>query len=208
MIPSTPNFGLHLKPCRLTYFEFMRGCKQMDLMNARRIWCALGRTGFIMLQDIDAKLGEQLGSLAGLLWCTFGSVEQAWRTCFNKTSKLRIGHDEFKQACHEVKFKGDSWLCFTELCSEKASTGMSRKEFGFLHSWIQPGKPDRGFIDNPPSRWDLPSQPWAPPPSAVKKGSRRKRFKDLPSEILWRPGHGRNNGKLLMQRLLQSGKIK
>lgn len=163
---------------RLTYFEFMRGCKQMDLMNARRIWCALGRTGFIMLQDIDAKLGEQLGSLAGLLWCTFGSVEQAWRTCFNKTSKLRIGHDEFKQACHEVKFKGDSWLCFTELCSEKASNGMSRKEFGFLHSWIQPGKPDRGFIDNPPSRWDLPSQPWAPPPNAVKKGSRRKRFKD------------------------------
>ena len=163
---------------RLTYFEFVRGCKQMDLKNARRIWCALGRSGFITLQQVDPKLGEQLGSLAGLIWCMFGTVETAWRTCFNKSGKLRIRHDEFKQACQDVKFKGESWMCFTELCSEKASNGMSRKEFGFLHSWISPGKPDRGFLETTPSRWDLPTQPWVPPQRNTLKNERRKRFKE------------------------------
>ena len=163
---------------RLTYFEFVRGCKEMDLKNARRIWCALGRSGFITLQQVDPKLGEQLGSLAGLIWCMFGTVETAWRTCFNKTGKLRIRHDEFQEACQDVKFKGESWMCFKELCSEKASNGMSRKEFGFLHSWISPGKPDRGFLESTPSRWDLPTQPWVPPQRNAPKNERRKRFKD------------------------------
>lgn len=64
---------------RLTYYEFARGCQQLEIRNARRVWCALGRTGFITLQDIDAKLGEQLAMLAGLIGCTLGSIEKAWR---------------------------------------------------------------------------------------------------------------------------------
>ncbi|OLQ06824.1 hypothetical protein AK812_SmicGene9843 [Symbiodinium microadriaticum] len=97
---------------RLSYFEFLR---------------------FVSLQELDPLLAQQLGSLAAKLWTLFGSLEEAWRNCFNPTA-----HGE---------------VCFAELCSEKARSGMSRKEFGFLHTWLGRG-PDRGFIDPPPSRWE------------------------------------------------------
>ena len=105
-----------------------------------------------------------------------GSVEEAWRHCFNRASRLRVSRDDFVQACEGLGFKHGE-ACFTELCSEKARTGMSRKEFGFLHTWMGRG-PDRGFIDPPPSRWEKERRPWTPPQPVLKKFERRKKFKD------------------------------
>eukprot|EP00438_Fugacium_kawagutii_P005675 Skav227805 [mRNA] locus=scaffold948:99109:106548:+ [translate_table: standard] len=67
-----------------------------------------------------------------------------------------------------------SWACAA--LGGGAPEGGRRKEFGFLHGWISGGTPDIGFLDRPPSRWDLPVEPWAPPAPDVSKGSRRKRF--------------------------------
>ncbi|CAE6925756.1 unnamed protein product [Symbiodinium sp. KB8] len=116
---------------RLSYFEFLR---------------------FVSLQELDPLLAQQLGSLAAKLWTLFGSLEEAWRNCFNPTARLRICRDDFVQACESFRFRHGE-VCFAELCSEKARSGMSRKEFGFLHTWLGRG-PDRGFIDPPPSRWE------------------------------------------------------
>ncbi|CAE7296462.1 unnamed protein product [Symbiodinium sp. CCMP2456] len=137
---------------RLSYFEFLRACKHMQMQNARAVWSALGRSGFVSLQELDPLLAQQLGSLAAKLWTLFGSLEEAWRNCFNPTSRLRISRDDFVQACESFRFRHGE-VCFAELCSEKARSGMSRKEFGFLHTWLGRG-PDRGFIDPPPSRWE------------------------------------------------------
>ena len=51
-----------------------------------------------------------------------------WRSCFNKTSKLRISLEDFNAGCLEVNYEGDSSTCYKELCSEKASHGLSRKD--------------------------------------------------------------------------------
>ncbi|CAK8985209.1 Ubiquitin thioesterase OTU1 [Durusdinium trenchii] len=158
---------------RLSYFEFMRGCKQMSVANPRRVWRALGRTGLLTLRCVDPRLGEQLGTLATAIWFNCGSVENAWRSCFNKRSKLRISSEDFSEACQELRYQGDPVACFGELCSEKASNGMSRKEFGFLHSWMSPkGHPDRGFLDAPISKWAVPAEPWTPPPIVQKRDAR------------------------------------
>ncbi|CAE7426070.1 USP20 [Symbiodinium natans] len=161
---------------RLSYFEFLRACKHMQVSNARAVWSALGRSGFVSLQELDPVLAQQLGVLATKLWSLCGSVEEAWRHCFNRASRLRVSRDDFVQACEGLGFKHGE-ACFTELCSEKARTGMSRKEFGFLHTWMGRG-PDRGFIDPPPSRWEKERRPWTPPQPVLKKFERRKKFKD------------------------------
>jgi len=161
---------------RLSYFEFLRACKHMQMRNARAVWSALGRSGFVSLQDLDPLLAQQLGALAAKLWNLFGSLEEAWRNCFNPTSRLRISRDDFVQACEGLRFRHGE-ACFAELCSEKACSGMSRKEFGFLHTWLGRG-PDRGFIDPPPSRWEKERRPWTPPVPRLKKFERRQKFKD------------------------------
>ncbi|CAE7760549.1 unnamed protein product [Symbiodinium microadriaticum] len=140
---------------RLSYFEFLR---------------------FVSLQELDPLLAQQLGSLAAKLWTLFGSLEEAWRNCFNPTARLRICRDDFVQACESFRFRHGE-VCFAELCSEKARSGMSRKEFGFLHTWLGRG-PDRGFIDPPPSRWEKERRPWTPPVPRLKKFERRQNFKD------------------------------
>ncbi|CAE6948215.1 USP20 [Symbiodinium sp. CCMP2592] len=161
---------------RLSYFEFLRACKHMQMRNARAVWSALGRSGFVSLQELDPLLAQQLGSLAAKLWTLFGSLEEAWRNCFNPTARLRISRDDFVQACEGLRFRHGE-ACFAELCSEKACSGMSRKEFGFLHTWLGRG-PDRGFIDPPPSRWEKERRPWTPPVPRLKKFERRQKFKD------------------------------
>ncbi|CAK9106633.1 unnamed protein product [Durusdinium trenchii] len=185
---------------RLSYFEFMRGCKQMSVANPRRVWRALGRTGLLTLRCVDPRLGEQLGTLATAIWFNCGSVENAWRSCFNKRSKLRISSEDFSEACQELRYQGDPVACFGELCSEKASNGMSRKEFGFLHSWMSPkGHPDRGFLDAPISKWAVPAEPWTPPPIVQKRDERREKFLDCLLRSYgnivraWREGLDRNH---------------
>lgn len=120
--------------------RFMRGCGRMDVTQARRLWSALAVSGFVTLKAVDPWTGELLGSLAACLWASCGSVEQAWRSlvdcglesrrrsCFNKSSKLRISLEDFNSGCLQVNYEGDSSSCYRELCSEKASHGLSRKD--------------------------------------------------------------------------------
>ncbi|CAK9114479.1 unnamed protein product [Durusdinium trenchii] len=185
---------------RLSYFEFMRGCKQMSVANPRRVWRALGRTGLLTLRCVDPRLGEQLGTLATAIWCLPPNSPTVGRSCFNKRSKLRISSEDFSEACQELRYQGDPVACFGELCSEKASNGMSRKEFGFLHSWMSPkGHPDRGFLDAPISKWAVPAEPWTPPPIVQKRDERREKFLDCLLRSYgnivraWREGLDRNH---------------
>ena len=39
------------------------------------------------------------------LWSLFGSVEEAWRSCFNRSARLRISRDDFVQACEGLRFR-------------------------------------------------------------------------------------------------------
>lgn len=124
----------------LSLFEFMRACQKLGVNQApRQLWEALDvdRSGSISLNEVDQTLAELLGSLAVAIWASYGSVEKAWRQCFNRRSSIRIGPEEFEQACDQIGFNGDSRSAFQELRADKATTGISRQEFGFLELWFK-----------------------------------------------------------------------
>ena len=47
---------------RLSYFEFLRACKHMQMQNARAVWSALGRSGFLAEICMTSSCGS-LGKL-------------------------------------------------------------------------------------------------------------------------------------------------
>eukprot|EP00933_Yihiella_yeosuensis_P020715 TRINITY_DN1654_c3_g2_i6.p1 TRINITY_DN1654_c3_g2~~TRINITY_DN1654_c3_g2_i6.p1 ORF type:complete len:616 (+),score=121.33 TRINITY_DN1654_c3_g2_i6:72-1919(+) len=166
---------------RLSLFEFMRGCQGLGVMQgARQIWSALDidRSGSVSLDEIDPVLAETLAKLAVCVWGIYGSVNQAWKGCFNERGVMRISREEFVRACKGLRFEGDALLAYNELCTDKAGNGMSRAEFGWLHIWISGGAPDR--IHDEVSKWDTSGHiPWKPPPVQAETGVLRKQFKEL-----------------------------
>lgn len=164
---------------RLSYFEFVRGSPKLGLNEPRRLWASLDldRCGYVSLQDLDPDLAQNLGSLAFTIWKVFGSLQVAWTGCFNQRGTMRIELQEFVRACDEIEFQGDAEKAFAELCTEKAGSGLSRQEFGFLNSWIARGKPDRFWekdIDEPVENF------WMPPAEAKnEKQELLFKFKDL-----------------------------
>lgn len=167
---------------KLSFFEFLRACQTLGVgKGARQIFGALDidRSGFISMAEVDAPLAEMMTSLAVTIWSVFGTVEKAWRSCFNRRGALRITEDEFIAATRELGFRGNALHLFAELATERASTGISRKEFGFLHVWIADGQPDRIGSGEPESRWAKPVQEWLPPVKEQKKDGGRNNFKKL-----------------------------
>jgi len=166
---------------KLSYGEFLRACQNVGVAKgARDIWAALDldRSGFVSVAEIDPELANTLGSLALTIWPLFGTVETAWKQFFNRRGALRISQEEFVQACIAIKFKGDPCMAYNELAYEKASGGIRRQEFGFLHFWISNGSPDMiGSEDT--DRWAKEEQPWLPPMATPAPKDLRKKFKDL-----------------------------
>ncbi|CAJ1405684.1 unnamed protein product [Effrenium voratum] len=167
---------------KLSFFEFLRACQSLGVgKGARQIFGALDldRSGFISMSEVDAPLAEMMTSLAVTIWSVFGTVEKAWRSCFNRRGALRISEEEFMAATRELGFRGNASHLFQELATERASSGISRKEFGFLHVWIADGQPDRIGSAEPESRWAKPVQEWLPPVQEAGKTDWRKQFKTL-----------------------------
>ena len=48
---------------RLSYFEFLRACKHMQMRNARAVWSALGRSGFLAEVVFMASACGNLGKV-------------------------------------------------------------------------------------------------------------------------------------------------
>lgn len=167
---------------KISFFQFLRACQTLGVgKGARQIFGALDldRSGFISMAEVDAPLAEMMTSLAVTIWSVFGTVEKAWRSCFNRRGALRITEDEFIAATRELGFRGNASHLFSELATEKASTGISRDEFGFLHVWIADGQPDRIGSAEPDSRWAKPVQKWLPTVKDVKKEDVKEVFKKL-----------------------------
>eukprot|EP00930_Biecheleria_cincta_P082986 TRINITY_DN72624_c0_g1_i1.p1 TRINITY_DN72624_c0_g1~~TRINITY_DN72624_c0_g1_i1.p1 ORF type:complete len:612 (-),score=114.89 TRINITY_DN72624_c0_g1_i1:151-1986(-) len=167
---------------KLSFFEFMRACKTLGVSsNARTTWAALDldRSGFISLAEVDPALVEMLGSLAVTIWAIFGTVENAWKHCFNTRGALRISGDEFVRACLEIGYKGPARAAFEELATDKASTGITRDEFGFLHQWISNGQPDIVGSGDAVSRWAQEVKPWLPPVKVKKVKALAQEFREL-----------------------------
>jgi len=191
---------------KLSFFEFIRGCQSLGVsQGARRLFGALDldRSGFISLAEIDPPLAEMMTSLSVTIWSVFGTVEKAWVKCFNTKGKLRISEQDFIAATREIGFRGNASHLFSELATEKASTGISRGEFGFLHIWIANGQPDRIGSEEKESRWAKPVEQWLPPVSAPEEKDWRRQFKTLLLKSYhnyvraWRQGLDRDrNGQL------------
>lgn len=191
---------------KLSFFEFIRGCQSLGVsQGARRLFGALDldRSGFISLAEIDPPLAEMMTSLSVTIWSVFGTVEKAWVKCFNTKGKLRISEQDFIAATREIGFRGNASHLFSELATEKASTGISRGEFGFLHLWIANGQPDRIGSEEKESRWAKPVEQWLPPVSAPEEKDWRRQFKTLLLKSYqnyvraWRQGLDRDrNGQL------------
>lgn len=170
---------------KLSFFEFLRACQSLGVSDgARRIFGALDvdRSGFISLAEVDAAIAEMMTSLAVTIWSSFGTVEKAWQALFNRRGALRISFQEFQAAAHELGFRGNAAHLFDELASDRASSGMSRKEFGFLHVWISQGQPDRIGSEERESRWAKPtkvSQEGLPPVGGRSVKDWRQQFKTL-----------------------------
>eukprot|EP00441_Pelagodinium_beii_P032143 CAMPEP_0197635030 /NCGR_PEP_ID=MMETSP1338-20131121/10956_1 /TAXON_ID=43686 ORGANISM="Pelagodinium beii, Strain RCC1491" /NCGR_SAMPLE_ID=MMETSP1338 /ASSEMBLY_ACC=CAM_ASM_000754 /LENGTH=617 /DNA_ID=CAMNT_0043207005 /DNA_START=32 /DNA_END=1885 /DNA_ORIENTATION=- len=191
---------------KLSWNEFMRASREIGIVeSARKIFIALdqSKSGVISIADVDPPLAETLCTLAISIWSIFGNVERAWKYCFNRSGKLRVGADEFVKACMDIQYPGDSSLAFSELCTDKASNGMSRQEFGFLHFWISNGQPDQPGSEDPESRWAAPMQHWEPPPKPPVSGELRKNFKELLLKSYtnfvraWREGLDRDHNGVL-----------
>lgn len=166
---------------KLSFFEFIRACKTLGVcQQARKAWSALDldRSGFISLAEVDPHLVEILGSLALTIWSIFGTVDSAWKHCFNTRGATRITSDEFVQACQDIGYKGPARESFEELSTDKASTGINREEFGFLHQWISNGQPDKVGADEV-SRWAQPVKPWLPPVQDKKVKALAQEFQEL-----------------------------
>lgn len=167
---------------KLSFFEFMRACQTLGVsQKSRSTWAALDldRSGFISLAEVDPQLVEMLGSLALTIWSIFGTVESAWKHCFNTRGALRITADEFVQACQDIGYKGPARDAFDELSTDKASTGITRDEFGFLHQWISNGQPDKVGSADGVSRWAQEVKPWLPPVKVKKVKALAQEFREL-----------------------------
>lgn len=167
---------------KLSFQEFLRACNNLHVQKgARRIWAALDldRSGFVSLAEVDPGLVELLGTLAVTIWSVCGTVEKAWVHCFNRRGVLRITAEEFMMACDEIGFQGDALSAFVELASDRASTGITRQEFGFLHHWISNGQPDRVGSEEKPSRWAAEVQKWLPPVTPPPPSTSVRDFKHL-----------------------------
>lgn len=167
---------------KLSFFEFMRACKTLGVSkNSRTLWAALDldRSGFISLAEVDPPLVQMLGSLAITIWSIFGTVESAWKHCFNARGALRISGDDFMQACQDIGYKGPAREAFEELATDKASSGITRDEFGFLHQWISNGKPDMVGSSDGVSRWAQDVKPWLPPVKVKRVKALAQEFREL-----------------------------
>lgn len=201
---------------KISFFEFMRGCQSLGCgKGARELFGALDldRSGFISMAEVDPNLAEMQTSLAVTIWSIFGTVEKAWKSCFNRRGALRISEEEFVAATRELGFRGNALHLFSELATDRASTGISRKEFGFLHIWIANGQPDRIGSAEPESRWAKPAAQWLPPVAGPERKDWRQQFKMLLLKSYqnyiraWRQGLDRDhNGHLDYQEFKQSVK--
>jgi len=170
---------------RLSLYEFMRGCQKLGVdRGARRLWEALDvdRSGFVTLQEVDAELAGLLGTLAVCVWSACGSVEKAWKSCFNQQGKMRIGPEEFAQGCDAVRFQGDADTAFQALRADKATSGISRQEFAFLELWFveskEPVSPLHEAVERELATRPAPELP--PVQRAAQKGpSPKQQFKAL-----------------------------
>lgn len=130
---------------KLSFFDFCRGTRNLGgIHDVKGLWETLDKNhdGFVGLQDIDPELAWLLQDFKAVLVDSCGSAEAAWQKHFCPTfghgegSKGRCAAEPFAQAASNLGYTGTTSAVFRALNVDKASTGISHKDFVLLDKWF------------------------------------------------------------------------
>eukprot|EP00928_Gymnodinium_smaydae_P070800 TRINITY_DN54567_c0_g1_i1.p1 TRINITY_DN54567_c0_g1~~TRINITY_DN54567_c0_g1_i1.p1 ORF type:complete len:701 (-),score=121.39 TRINITY_DN54567_c0_g1_i1:76-2124(-) len=194
---------------RISYMELCRACQRLGYRaSVRTLFESLDvqRTGYVSLAEVDPETAALLESLAVCIWITCGTVDAAWTNVFNKRGAHRCTAHDFKMGCSFLGFPLDVDAAYEALNADLGTTGLTRKEFGFLDLWFAPGPVKPISVLHPKAEMEASARgPSHELPKVVKKDMQAelKSFKRLLKGSYqnyvraWREGLDRNHNGVL-----------